>query len=97
MPALSAAQLAALKAAADGKLSRLRGFPYSWRGSNENGSYAPRSATCDALIERGLIALDFEHWDSARWVTALVTAAGRAVLDNHNPDLSVSAPTQENP
>lgn len=83
MPArLTPAQLAALKAAADGNLARQSGYPYRWHAG---GWVFPRAATCKALLSRGLIALDFEH-QPGLWVTAAVTAAGRALLDTPNPE-----------
>lgn len=82
MPArLSPTQLAALKAAADGKLSRQSSPPYRWNAasSSTTPAFIPRKATCDALFERGLISLDFDRAD-ARWIPAPITDAGRAVL-----------------
>lgn len=84
-PKLSPAQRRVLRAAAVGKLRRERFFPYGWRAADGAGVFAPRTATCDALLDRGLIALDFDRGDGRR-VPALLTAAGRALLDTLNPE-----------
>ena len=87
MPAvkLTPAQRQVLALAAEGKVSRQIGYPYRWHAAGADGAFAPRSATCHALLDRGLIALDFAHEDG-RWVPAVVTAAGRALLDTLNPE-----------
>lgn len=79
---LTPAQRRVLVLAAGGKVSRQIGYPYRWHAGDW---VAPRSATCHALLDRGLIVLDFAHEDG-RWVPAVVTAAGRALLDSLNPE-----------
>lgn len=78
MPArLSPAQLAVLKSAADGNVKRQVGYPYRWYS---DGWLVPRSATCKGLLSRSLMELDFDGAD-ARFIPAVVTDAGQAVLD----------------
>lgn len=87
MPArkLTPAQVAVLRAAVDGKLSRQYGYPYRWHAAGADGAFAPRSATCDVLLDRGLVNLDFGR-QNGQWVPAAVTDAGRALLDTLNPE-----------
>ncbi len=80
---LSPAQLRVLKSAAEGKVSRRISYPYGWRAADCDGSFAPRAVTCDALLDRGLISLDFERAD-ARRVPAVLTDSGRALLATLN-------------
>lgn len=81
-PRLSPAQRRVLRAADDGKVSRRRSYPYGWHAADDDGSFAPRAATCDALIDRGLLAFDFDGGEH-RWIPAVLTDAGRAALDRN--------------
>jgi len=79
MAALSPAQLAVLKAAADGGVYRMstRRTLYRWTA---RGRSCAVNATVDALLRAGLVKVDF----SGVRAVAVLTDAGRALLESTN-------------